>query len=496
MVRTIAAPAVDVPLEQRRWVEIRTEHFNICSCGVPQDAYKLAGRLEQFCKAYSLLAGMQAVDSPPTVVVAFPDHESLEPFLPIYDGQPANLAAFFVHGVDENLIVLSLPEAGSPDTGMDVIFHEYSHLLFRRNDQIWPLWLKEGMAEIYSTFQTSGQVVRIASPIPHHLHALQQSPLMPLSELFAVTHDSPQYNERERQGIFYAESWLLTHFLMTGDPALRIRLGQFTALLRQGQPPVTAFTNAMQTSLPVMETALRHYLARGVFPPIDLSLTSDISAPIKLTTRYMTPVEVYFRLGDELLRIDRPDAAEARFTQAQKFAPASPLPAEGLGLVASERKQHDVALRDLETALQLGSTSFLAYYLCAEEEYHATADAQDRYTQITKDQAADIRGKLEKSIALMPDFGPSEALFGFFETVQGDHLADAGQHLQRAIQLEPENLSYLFSLAQFQYRTRHPEAARQTLAPLLWPNVEPKLRADALELKQEIDQHYPATGNN
>ena len=317
-----------------------------------------------------------------------------------------------------------------------------------------------------------------------------------LSELFAVTHDSPQYNERERQGMFYAESWLLTHFLMTGDPALRVRLGQFTALLRQGQPPVEAFTNAMQTSLPVMETALRRYLARGVFPPIDLSLTSDISAPIKLTTRYMTPVEVYFRLGDELLRIDRLDAAEARFTEAQRFAPASPLPAEGLGLVASERKQHDVALRDLETAIKLGSTSFLAYYLCAEEEYHATADDQDRYTQITKNQAADIRGKLEKSIALMPDFGPSEALFGFFEMVQGDQLADAGQHLQRAIQLEPENLSYLFSLAQFQYRTRHPDAARQTLEPLLWPNVEPKLRADALELKQEIDQHYPADGNN
>ena len=37
---------------------------------------------------------------------------------------------------------------------------------------------------------------------------------MPLHELFAVTHNSPQYNESTRQGMFYAESWLLTHFLM------------------------------------------------------------------------------------------------------------------------------------------------------------------------------------------------------------------------------------------------------------------------------------------
>src|ERR1019366_4675436 len=93
----------------------------------------------------------------------------LQPFLPLYQGKPSNLAAFFAHGMDENLIVLSLPEASSADPGMDVIFHEYSHLLFRRNDQIWPLWLKEGMAEVYSTFQTSGRIVRIANLIPEHL---------------------------------------------------------------------------------------------------------------------------------------------------------------------------------------------------------------------------------------------------------------------------------------------------------------------------------------
>src|SRR5580704_14121982 len=184
-------------LAKKYWYEASTAHFNIYSCGNVQDTYRLGARLEQFCRAYAMLAGKEAVESPPTVVLAFPDHDSMKPFLPLYNGQPGNIAGFFTRGSDENLIVLSLPSADLPD--MDVIFHEYSHLLFRRNDQIWPLWLKEGMAEIYSTFQTSGQVVRIASPIPHHLHTLQQSPLMPLSELFAVTHDSPQYNERERQ---------------------------------------------------------------------------------------------------------------------------------------------------------------------------------------------------------------------------------------------------------------------------------------------------------
>jgi len=490
---TAPAQSNSVPLVQRRWLETRTAHFNIYSCGAPQDVYKLSARLEQFCEAYTLLVGgAQAVASPPIVVMAFPDHETMKPFLPLYQGQPANLAAFFQRGSDENLIVLALPGTNSAYTDMEVIFHEYTHLLFRHNDRIWPLWLKEGMAEVYSTFETTGYNARIGNPIGHHLRLLAQQPLLPLAELFAVTHDSPQYNERDRQGIFYAESWLLTQFLMAGDnPAYQARFRQFTPLLRQGQFPEPAFTNAMQTTLPAMETELRRYLRQDRFAPIERALPTDISSPITLTIRTITPVETYFRLGDELFRIDRPDAAELYFTQAQKLAPASPLPGEGLGLLAAERGQHEATLQNLKEALQHGSTSFLAFYIYAREQYRLTADSQDRHAPLKNEAAAEIRGELQKSLALMPDFGPAHELLGFFEMVQGENLALAEQHLQRAIQLEPENPSYLFSLAQVQLRNHDPDAARRTLQPLLLPNANAKLRAHAEEMIQGITRTPP-----
>jgi len=247
----------------------------------------------------------------------------------------------------------------------------------------------------------------------------------------------------------------------------------------------------LQTTLPAVETELRRYLKRGQFTPIELALPTGVSSPISLTTRSITPVEIYFRLGDELLRVDRPDAAELYFTQAQKLAPASPLPYEGLGLLAAEEEKHDEALRDLQEALQRGSTSFLAYYVNAQEKYRLTADAQDRYAPLKSEAAAEICAELQKSLALMPDFGPTQELLGFFEMVQGENLVLAEQHLQRAIQLEPENTTYLFSLAQVQLRNHNLDAARHTLQPLLLPNVDAKLRAHAEEMIQGIARNHP-----
>jgi tetratricopeptide (TPR) repeat protein len=478
--------AADTPLEQRVWFEARTEHFKIYSCGDPTQVFKVAAQLEQFSATYSQLAGAQAVASPPIVVMAFPDHEAMVPFLPLYQGQPANLAAFFQHGSDENMIVLSLP---GPNETMDmsVVFHEYTHFLLRRNDRIWPLWLKEGMAEIYSTFQVSGYTAFIAQPIEHHLRLLAQQPLMPLSELFSVTHDSPQYNESERQGIFYAESWLLTHLLFAGDnPAYRARFGNYTPLLREGRTQVGAFTGALGASLPQVDAELHRYLANGQFGNIQLTLSASVAQARRLAMRRLTPVENDFRLGDELLRINRLDEAERYFNQGKQLAPASPLPYEGLGLVALRRQNPDAALADFKQSLQLGSTSFLAHYYYAWQKFKLAEAGFD--TDFPPDIAKEIHDELLKSIVHMPNFGPSHELYGILEMTQSDGQQLGEQHLQLAAQLEPENPDFQLALAQAEFYNHQIEAVRHTLASLLLPTAEPQVRVRATELMRKLDE--------
>jgi Flp pilus assembly protein TadD len=477
----------DGALIHRHWFEARTTYFHLYSCGRTQEVARLAARLEQFREAYGLLAGAQAVASPPIVVMAFPDRAAMRPFLPLYKGKPANLTAFFSRGSDENLIVL--PLSGSGTGSLEVIFHEYTHLLLRHNEPYWPMWLAEGMAEIYATFEVyGGYHARIGRPIERHLRLLAHQPMLPLKELFAITHDSPGYNERQRQGIFYAESWLLTHYLMLGDNrAHQAGFRRLTPLLRAGEPPVQAFTNALQTTLPEMDAELRRYLARGKFEPLELTLSASLESPRAFAVRGLTPMEVCYRLGDELLHIGRLEAAESYFLQSRKLAPASPLPYEGLGLLAARRGQSSEAVRYLRQAAQLGPLNFLAHYIYAREMFLLTAHGPNLHA-VPQQEAAEIRGELQKSLALMPNFGPAQHLLGFFEMVQGEDLTAAEKHIERAIQLEPENQSYLLSLAQVQLARRDPAAARRTLQPLRLPYVEPQIRAHAEEMIKALGQ--------
>ena len=45
---------------------------------------------------------------------------------------------------------------GTGAESLQVIYHEFAHALLRHNERFWPMWLKEGMADIYSTFEVTG----------------------------------------------------------------------------------------------------------------------------------------------------------------------------------------------------------------------------------------------------------------------------------------------------------------------------------------------------
>jgi tetratricopeptide (TPR) repeat protein len=471
-----------------QWFQLPTKNFTILSSGPVDDVQRLAVKLEQFRQAYAMLAGAHTVVSVPIIVMAFPNSDAFRPFQPLYQGKPQPVAGFFQRDQDENLIALNLKaiESGS----MEVIFHEYTHLLMRHNDRFWPLWLKEGMAEVYSTFAIENGRVCLGIPKVRHLEFLRTHPLMPLRELFRVGHDSAQYNEREQRGTFYAESWALTHYLALGDNlARKAQFGIFARKLHEAVGPEEAFAEAFQTEPASMEAELRQYLARGRFEPHFYKINTALDAEKTFgAPRALPQVELLFQQGNLFLHCNRLDEAEKIFKRAQRSAPELARAYEGLGLLAARRKLHQEAISHFDQAINRNSLSFRVYFGYARELYTSNAKGNLPPRNLSAETQSRIRGALQRSIQLMPVFAPAHHLLGVLELTHGENLVQAGQHLRRAVELDPENKNYVLALGGLQIERREYAAARQTLVSLLKPEVDPNVRHRAESLMKALDE--------
>ena len=195
------------------WRSIRTNNLFVIGNADSDSLQQVAAWLEFFHSAFARLTSRSSFDSSlPTTVVVFRDDASFTPFKPLYQGKPANVSGYFQPGDDANYIAISL-EGGGRDR-FATAFHEYVHLHLRNTVPGAPLWLNEGLAEFYGALQFSGGEALLGAPIPGYLQLLRSQPMLPLSQLFAVGTNSPHYNEGDKAGIFYGESWALVHFLM------------------------------------------------------------------------------------------------------------------------------------------------------------------------------------------------------------------------------------------------------------------------------------------
>lgn len=441
----------------------------------------VVGRIELFRHHYGALAGAEAVVSSPIFLYVFRNDREFTPFKPVYEGKPKPVSGYFTRSLEANW--MALDAANLRGDNLQTIFHEYTHLLLRRNSLFWPLWLEEGMADVYSTFEVADKEVVIGKPPQRRLRMLARQPFLPLRELLEVTHDSPEYNEQEHQGIFYAQSWLLAHYLALGDnPAHRARFRQFTEALRTGQPPLAAITNVFKVSLMQLEAQLKQYYARGQFEPLRLPARGRTNVMTSVWIRQMSPAEMAFQLGWLLLQMHRPEDAQAWFELAERLQPGAPYGAEGRGLLAAERGQPTEAIGHLGKAVKAGSRNYSVHYHLGRLRLEQALQPNGILLRLPEDQARAIRTPLKQAVALQPNCAVAHNRLGFLESVQGENPALALRHLQTAAQLEPDNCGFVLMWARYAM-SRGPDAkALQAVEEMARQGSHPQCQKQAREL--------------
>ena len=464
------------------WISVRSKNFFLIGNSSEKEIRQVAERMEQFREVASHLFTKANFNSPvPTTVVVFKNDSSYRPFKP-----NANTAGYFQPGPDVNYITLKT-EVSDDQNPFGVIFHEYTHLLINNTSGNVPTWFNEGLAEYYSTFSISDdQKVVLGKPISHHVYLLRESKMLPLRTLFKVDQDSPYYNERDKQSIFYAESWALMHYLILGNNGQRLeQLGKFLQLIDSNMSMDEAFQKAFQTTFENMEKALRDYIKNDRYPIVSGQFEHKVQFDKEMQAATISDGEVQAYLGDLLLHSHRAEA-EDYLQRALTLDPKLAMANAALGMLRVRQGKMDEARRSLERAVKANSQNYLIHYYYAYALSREGMNEMGLVTGYESDTATRIREELKKAIELRPDYPESYNLLAFVDLVTETQLDEAITLLRRVLATSPGRNDLLFTLAQIYLHKEDFKTAREILERLSQNNGDQHLRQQAQSLLKQV----------
>ena len=478
------------PQTRDNWRSVRTNHLFVIGNADAEKLRQVAAWLEFFHSAFARLVSRNVLDSPvPTTVIVFRDDASFTPFKPLYQGRPIDLAGFFQPGDDVNYIALSLdPDNRDP---FSTAFHEYVHLHLRDNVPGVPLWLNEGLAELYGSLQFTGNDALLGGPLSHYIRLLRENELLPLSTLFSIGTNSPHYNEQDKTGVFYGESWALVHYLMLGENGRQEQFKRFLQQVGRGENAAKAIEDSFGVSLATLEQDLKTYVRRGEFAAqrvaVDNPQTYASYTAIQRTT--LSEGEANHYLGDLLLHTGRDKEAEQFFKQAIALDPGFIPPYASLGSMYVRQRRYAEAKKYLQKATTTQQSYLIHYYYAFVLSREGIAP-DGRIKEYSKENAAAIREQLLRATGLAPNFAPAHHLLALVDFVTDERLDEALEMAQKARQLAPSNSSYSLLLAQIYLRRSDPAAARQILDPLT-RDSDQSVRNEAKDLLDSLSGANP-----
>nr|WP_312294042.1 hypothetical protein [Brevundimonas diminuta] len=166
-------------------------------------------------------------------------------------------------------------------SGDDLLFHEYAHhFMYQNFPGFYPGWFVEGFAEFFMTAQVDNpERVEMGGFNPGRIHTLNQSRWLSVEDL--LSKRPRDFTNREQRWAFYAQSWLLTHYLLA-DAERRRGLDAYLTDVGRGVAPTEALRNRLGHTPDSLTAALRTYL-RGEMKYVRFSMT-DVQPQVQIQT--------------------------------------------------------------------------------------------------------------------------------------------------------------------------------------------------------------------
>ena len=464
------------------WISVKSKNFQLIGNANEKQIRQVAGRLEQFREVFSHLFPRAVLSTPvPTTVIVFKNDSSYAPFKP-----NSNTAGYFQSGADVNYITLTAETRGQQDP-FTVIFHEYTHLMVNDTLGNVPTWFSEGLAEYYSTFSISAdQKIVLGNPIGSHVYLLREKKMLPLRTLFQVDHKSPYYNERDKQSIFYAESWALLHYLILGKGGVRAnQVSAFVEAMARNVPMEEAFQQAFSMTFDSLEKELKDYIKNDRYPVMTGHFERKVGANVEMQVASITEAQAQAYLGDLLLHSNNAEA-EGYLKKALSLDPELAMAHASMGMLRVREGRAAEARESLEKAVTTDSQNYLIHYYYAYALSRSGQDPSGLVSSFPPESVGKMRAALEKAIALRPDFVQSVSLLAFVNLVTGTRLDESIDMLVKARSRARGRNDLMFMLVQLYIAKLDFKAAKELIAKIDASNSEPEIVTRAQSLLRQI----------
>ncbi len=440
---TMVAGRVSFARKPEVWLEARSPNFIVLTNANEKQGRRIAYQFEMIRAVFRQFFSVQgSATDPPVIISAARDEDTLKTLLPEYWAKKGLMhpAGYFMSGPEKNYVALRVDvsldkEANEP---YEPVYHEYVHYLTRRMTGELPLWLVEGLAEFYGNTRIQSDRVVVGAPSSSNLTELRQKPPLPLHTLFAVNASSPYYHEENKASIFYAESWVLAHYLMTRDWKENTHcLRDFVDLLNRNVAPEEAARRSIG-DLATLENELREYVGRFLFTAARMNTPPGID-PSAFQVQPVSEAESLAARADFMARDRHYQEAQEMLDEALKLDPKLAAAHENMGFLYAQQNKLEEATQWYAQAVALNSQSYLANYYYAVSLFKGKLDDSS---------AAKAESCLRTAIKLGPELAPAYTALGYLLATRHENLDEAYRLMLTAVELEPGNVHYRLNSVQ------------------------------------------------
>jgi tetratricopeptide (TPR) repeat protein len=496
--------------DEPKWVEAHSAHFSVITDAGEKKGREIALRMEQMRAVFGqvLLKNKLKIPVPITVVALKSDKQ----YGAVAPGKQSRASGFYVPGADRTYIVLNLFETDP----WRAVAHSLAHYFLNYNYPPVQGWFEEGLAEYFGSIQIGGKQVEMGGDpelapewhedifdemrrdpkTPQSLTQLLSSPVwLSMGDLFTMKHDGSGAREGTHNTLYYAQSWMVIHYLVNKNKMPETGT-YFDLVLNQQVPVEKAMVEAFDLSASQMEEAVKTYfkslsglgialdqgkkpVADPVNPPQPILFNVPFDADeLAVAVNSTSDAEARAMIGDIMARV--PEHHDQAVHDLQQLV-ANPKDNEaahrGLAWDHLQQKRFDAAEDELEKAADLNPRDPWIWYYRSVLKY--------RQAQATRQEMQGLANMMQDLRAVTdwyPDLADAYNMLGMAR-VEGGGINSALEAQRQAIALAPRNVEYQFNLGQIYVAGKKWEQAREVFTRLK-AGTDPRAAAAA---KQQLE---------